>query len=637
MTLEIDCDKDFFQLEIVNERLRGSISQIVKAVNALSSQMVALSDRVSQGEEVEKEVQSSLEDIRKDLSEVNSGEISLLRDRVEETIKEIRTDKGRLEDLSFKHGSLDERLCRQEARVFPDVSKIDAKIDNLDGIIQSSRQMQSTTDSAVTTIIQKSNELTSTIKKTQNELEQNTNMVGNILNMFSIKSDVFPDIFDTISKTEPTKAVEYLLSTPLFEFLLGKHITIENNLKTTRENIGSEITNLTTSVGNSVLQLNQKLVEKLDKSVFESYTTTLSKQLVLIEEHEAAIYLINDSLEHKVELQRFDDEIHRLDITKADKGELLLYIQRPDIEVIKSDLDILSGRFSELSGTTDLQLRTLKNGRKSVTSPVDSTISQNIISDIEWIKRSVQTLDENKTSQSEIEHLQQFTDGIADQVEKIMKFLNAAALPSGEFSLYRNQHKTAVQRDRNSLGGGSRPSSGSSPRTVVSARSSIQVEQQQIIKRTSLGVTSVGAYNPAGSHPTGSHPTGSLKRPSTAGPGNGFHNVGGKELLPQRPQSADVTNPKYKIPNSSFDQQQTLDRYDPLAPRSYITDNDGSSTAEIIQLQQLPAGIRMGRPSRLTTLDGVVTNASVTPRVNLSHYHNGNKQMQHPAITQQPD
>ncbi|KAJ9473162.1 hypothetical protein DIPPA_23806 [Diplonema papillatum] len=42
---------------------------------------------------------------------------------------------------------------------------------------------------------------------------------------------------------------------------------------------------------------------------------------------------------------------------------------------------------------------------------------------------------------------------------------------------------------------------------------------------------------------------------------------------------------------------------------------------DALPLQHIPAGIRMGRPSRLTTLDGVVTNCTVTARVDLEHYH----------------
>eukprot|EP00662_Eupelagonemidae_sp_cell21_P028027 gene28027-49650_t len=45
------------------------------------------------------------------------------------------------------------------------------------------------------------------------------------------------------------------------------------------------------------------------------------------------------------------------------------------------------------------------------------------------------------------------------------------------------------------------------------------------------------------------------------------------------------------------------------------------SQGAVIPMQHIPHGVRMGRPCSLRTSTGMVTNASVTPRIDLEHHH----------------
>eukprot|EP01065_Artemidia_motanka_P008062 TRINITY_DN14030_c0_g1_i1.p1 TRINITY_DN14030_c0_g1~~TRINITY_DN14030_c0_g1_i1.p1 ORF type:complete len:670 (+),score=196.95 TRINITY_DN14030_c0_g1_i1:87-2096(+) len=482
--------RDLVEVSVQSSRVNTAISMLMKAVKVIGNQTSELRNYTQGGQGRMEDVFSEIDALKEKVK--GMGKMDDLTERVARAEQECARVENDLRGAKNYILKLEERIRKQEERRIPDVEPLQAEIAQLQESQKQHRNATDVLEAHIGRLKESAKDVDSKLQNTVKDLHSTDDSVDHLYKLFAMhRRDVPRIVGEWMRKPTamPSPCLKYLQSLPVFADLEERkadRTEVQEGLTAADEKLAEMVEML----DGRILVAMQRIVLKLDKSIFETFASEMAAKMRRAEELGDEIRRLEKILDTKadsVSLSRTAEDIEK---RKADRGDLMLLADKDDLDLVSKDITWLREKFNELATTIDLQVRQLT---KELAVANGGGTLPDLIADLDRLKKKSEALQRTDARLDDVKADKEECANLRDCLEAL----------AAEFSRLR---ALSVQREQGGV-----PQGGGSPSrhdSTASRQGYVPQSSSGLFVGNPLGRRAGGSFATSGVYPPGEVVTG---------------------------------------------------------------------------------------------------------------------------------
>jgi predicted nucleic acid-binding Zn-ribbon protein len=356
--LDVDTSDPFVTFQLDAHRINSTFRQILDAVGAMQSMMGAVVRKVDSHDADISNVRNIFDGLTKKVSEHEAEFVT-----VNNSVKGLQSKQGETDKLLTVH---DQKLASLEQRI--------KAAESMQNEIKALEAQLTAVKSDVKTLQKSSSEMDAELKVQKERIKVCQDNIVDCQKKLGEESGKIKAVYDIFELSEakmkqaiampPAKAgslspqADYCLSLPSFA---GLRNTIQADLASMQKKLQDQATELKARLTEDVNLIRSKLGEKVDRAKeYEPFVFEVREELKKSSDVVFIVQKLSAEMLTKANKEDCDQRLGKLDLVKADRGDLMGFLKHNDIVPIENALNELQKAFDALCSKVTLEMRDVR-------------------------------------------------------------------------------------------------------------------------------------------------------------------------------------------------------------------------------------------------------------------------------------